>query len=138
MLKLNASYSKKVPSDSEYSSQSYHCSVEVEISDGVSDTELQKKIHDTFMLVRESVEAELNERFEMRDFRKNGHKNYPDKKPDKVEQASEKQIHYLTTLAERQGIVNAELCSMAGVKDLNKLGRKECSNLIDRLTRKAA
>ena len=25
MLKLNAAYSKKVPADSQYSSQSYHC-----------------------------------------------------------------------------------------------------------------
>ena len=138
MLKLNASYSKKVPADSDYSSKSYHCSIEVEISDGVSEAELHEKIHDTFTLVRESVEAELNERFEMRDFRNNGQKNYPDKKPNKAEPASDKQIHYLLTLAERQGILNAELCSMAGVKDLNKLGRKECSNLIDRLAGKAA
>ncbi len=28
MLKLNASYSKKVPADTEYSSQSFHASVE--------------------------------------------------------------------------------------------------------------
>ena len=31
MLKLNASYSKKVPAGEEYSSQSYHASVEVEL-----------------------------------------------------------------------------------------------------------
>jgi hypothetical protein len=29
MLKLNASYSKKIPADSQYSSQSFHASVEV-------------------------------------------------------------------------------------------------------------
>ena len=34
MLKLNASYSKKVPAESEYSSQSYHCTIEVELPDG--------------------------------------------------------------------------------------------------------
>ena len=34
MLKLNASYSKKIPADTEYSSQSYHASVEVELPDG--------------------------------------------------------------------------------------------------------
>ena len=36
MLKLNASYSKKVPADTEYSSQSYHGSVEVELPDGLT------------------------------------------------------------------------------------------------------
>ena len=36
MLKLNASYSKKVPAGEEYSSQSYHTSVEVELPDGLS------------------------------------------------------------------------------------------------------
>ena len=35
MLKLNASYSKKVPADAEYSSQSFHASVEVELPDGL-------------------------------------------------------------------------------------------------------
>ena len=33
MLKLNASYSKKVPADGEYTSQSYHASIEVELPD---------------------------------------------------------------------------------------------------------
>ena len=34
MLKLNASYSKKVPAEGEYTSQSYHASIEVELPDG--------------------------------------------------------------------------------------------------------
>ena len=33
MLKLNASYSQKVPADGEYTSQSYHASIEVELPD---------------------------------------------------------------------------------------------------------
>ena len=60
MLKLNASYSKKVPADTEYSSQSYHASVEVELPDGLSHDELNTKIHETFALVRDSVESELH------------------------------------------------------------------------------
>ena len=36
MLKLNTSYSKKVPADGEYTSQSYHASIEVELPDGLS------------------------------------------------------------------------------------------------------
>ena len=61
MLKLNASYSKKVPAEGEYTSQSYHASVEVKLPDGLSGEALQARIHETFDLVRNSVEAELHE-----------------------------------------------------------------------------
>ena len=47
MLKLNVSYSKKVPADGEYSSQSYHASIEVELPDGLSPEQLNSKIHET-------------------------------------------------------------------------------------------
>ena len=59
MLKLNASYSKKVPAEAEYSSQQYHCQVEVELPDGLTQDQIQGRIHETFMMVRDSVEAEL-------------------------------------------------------------------------------
>ncbi len=60
MLRLNASFSKKVPiAGQDYSSQSYHASVEVEIPEGLSPEQLRDRIHDTFALVRESVENEL-------------------------------------------------------------------------------
>ena len=63
MLKLNASYSKKVPVPGvEMSSQSYHASVEVEIPEGLNQTQLNQRIHETFSLVRESVENELTGR----------------------------------------------------------------------------
>ena len=60
MLKLNASYSKKVPAEGEYTSQSYHASIEVELPDGLSQEQLQGRIHETFAMVRESVESELH------------------------------------------------------------------------------
>ena len=44
MLKLNAAYSKKVPSEGEYTSQSYHASIEVELPDGLSQEQLNDKI----------------------------------------------------------------------------------------------
>ncbi len=60
MLKLNASYSKKVPAESEYSSQSYHCSIESELPDGLTAQQLQAKVHEAFDFVRNSVEAEIH------------------------------------------------------------------------------
>ena len=59
MLKLNASYSKKVPAGTEYSSQQYHCQIEVELPDGLTQEQIQGRIHETFGMVRDSVEAEL-------------------------------------------------------------------------------
>ena len=41
MLKLNASYSKKIPAEGEYSSQSYHVSIEVELPDSLNQNQLQ-------------------------------------------------------------------------------------------------
>ena len=60
MLKLNASYSKKIPAESEYSSQQYHCQIEVELPDGLNAQQLQEKVHGVFDFVRKSVEAELH------------------------------------------------------------------------------
>ncbi len=60
MIKLNASYSKKVPAETEYSSQQYHCQIEVELPDGLNSQQLQAKVHDVFDFVRNSVEAEIH------------------------------------------------------------------------------
>ena len=61
MLKFNASYSKKVPAGEEYSNQSFHASVEVELPGGLTQDQLQARIHETFDLVRNSVERNCME-----------------------------------------------------------------------------
>ena len=59
MIKLTASYGKKVPAESDYSSKSYHAQIEVEIPDGLNSQQLHDKVHGVFAFVRDSVEAEL-------------------------------------------------------------------------------
>ncbi len=59
MIKLTASYGKKVPAETEYSSKSYHAQIEVEIPDGLNSQQLHDKVHGVFAFVRDSVEAEL-------------------------------------------------------------------------------
>ena len=59
MLKLNASYSKKVPVEGEYTSQSYHAGIDVELPDGLNSEQLKGKIYETFALVRNSVVKEM-------------------------------------------------------------------------------
>ena len=130
MLKLNASYSKKVPADGEYTSQSYHASVEVELPDGLSSEQLNSKIHETFEMVRSSVEAELHGKSPLL----NGN-NPPVNTPNQPVQgstpASPKQINYLLTLASRRGITPQQIAVQNNVADINQLSKKQCSTLIE-------
>ena len=59
MIKVCTSFAKKIPAEAEYSSQQFHASIEVELSDGLAAEELQERIHRAFDLVRSSVESEL-------------------------------------------------------------------------------
>jgi hypothetical protein len=149
MLKLNASYSKKIPVEGqEYSSQSFHCSVEVEIPDGLSPDDLQTRIHSTFSLVRDSVDAELHsgppahvsepsravmpiERGCPSDNGGNGRSRTP-----QGAGASAKQVKFLTDLALRKQMdlrdLDDEANRLFGV-GLDDLTRKQASQMIDML-----
>ncbi|MDD5699050.1 MAG: hypothetical protein PHH77_10585 [Victivallaceae bacterium] len=132
MLKLNASYSKKVPAEGEYSSQSYHASVEVELPDGLSPDQLQNKIHETFELVRNSVEMELS-----------GPPSttaaVPAASPGKNDPpASPKQLGYLLDLARGIGMNPQQIAARFQVGDIKQLTRQQCSKLIDEINGRAA
>lgn len=133
MLKLNASYSKKVPAETEYSSQSYHASVEVELPDGLTPDQLQERIHATFALVRESVETEIH----------GASQAVPHPVTQPVPQtpyshaakneipASPKQIRYLLDLARNKGITAAQIAAKYGVESVDQLTKSQCSGLIN-------
>ena len=138
MLKLNASYSKKVPAGEEYSSQSFHASVEVELPDGLSGEALQARIHETFDLVRNSVEAELHGNVTR------NHEGYPAAEERKtVPQgnraagrqndvpASPKQLSYLLDLARQRGVTPQQIAAQHGVPDVRQLSKRQCSELIN-------
>ena len=151
MLKLNASFSKKVPAEEEYSSKSYHASIEVELPDGLSQNQLKDKIHDTFELVRASVEAEIGsvqsngsenrQQSNTSSRQPDGHIRYPqnkrgsDKKQDNTP-ASTRQLNYLLDLAHSMGMKPKEIMDRAGVDDLSSLTKSECSRLLDELSGK--
>ena len=155
MLKLNASYSKKVPADSEYSSQSFHASVEVELPDGLSQDQLNAKIHETFDLVRASVEAELNgnsapqqpallpqenasnpQQVASAPQNKNGYGKKNGTTSDAP--ASPKQVKYLLDLARQYGVSPDQIKSKFNVPALESLTKTQCSRAIDELSGKAA
>lgn len=137
MLRLSASYSKKVPVDGQdYSSQQYHAAVELELSDTETPQQLSGRIHKTFALVRDAVEKELRGTQATQPApENNGTGNRGGK-------ASNKQIKFLVDLAVRNGHTIDELNTMVaqryGVTGLYELDRRQASSVIDGLTGKNA
>ena len=144
MLKLNASYSKKIPvAGEQFSSQSYHCSVEVELSDAASPDQLQSKIQGTFALVRDAVETELHGKPALK----------PEKvepsgpptpsaqpappKPDAAVKASNKQVRFILDLAKAKGMGLSDITGQVQRKfkaeSVYDLTRKDASKLLDDL-----
>ena len=148
MLKFNASYSKKVPANTEYSSQSYHASVEVELPDGLTPEQLNARIHETFALVRDSVESELHGEStnagQMTDAQQlpiqptQQTKPAYGKKPAPDAPASPKQIKYLLDIARQIGYTVEQLKAKFNVPALESLTKMQCSRAIDELNGKAA
>jgi hypothetical protein len=153
MLKLNASYSKKVPADSQYSSQSYHASVEVELPDGLTPEQLNTKIRETFALVRDSVENELHNEVSSDSQPAQTHQPglydspaqntskpaYPKKNGATSDApASPKQIKYLLDIARQIGYTPEQLKARFNVPALESLTKTQCSRAIDELNGKAA
>jgi hypothetical protein len=146
MLKLTASYSKKVPAEGQFSSQSYHASLELELSDALEPEEIQRRIHRTFAMVKTAVETELNGRAAKTEqtgpsVRVLG----PPESPapgtaparNSGEKATNKQIKYVLDLAKSRGIglseVNARVQKAYGVESVYDLDRKSASRLVDEL-----
>ena len=158
MLKLNASYSKKVPADTEYSSQSFHASVEVELPDGLTQEQLNAKIHETFDLVRASVETELHGNAASQSSQpsqasntqtqpglydtppKNAAKPGYSKKNGATSDApaSPKQVKYLLDLARQYGVSPDQIKAKFNVSSLESMTKTQCSRAIDELSGKAA
>jgi hypothetical protein len=143
MLKLSTSYSKKIPvPGQDYSSQSYHCSVELELSDNLTPDQLKGQIHDTFDMVKRSVEAEINGKSSVAADPK------PEQGPSQNHsgagngngngaKATNKQIKFILDLAKNRGMglsdVNARVRSEFGAETIYDLDRKQASRLVDTL-----
>ena len=130
MLKLNASYSKKVPAEGEYSSQSYHASIEVELPDGLNQAQLQTRIHETFALVKESVEAELHGKTPSQQGG-NTPRNTQNQQVQGTTPASPKQIKFMLDLARNKGITPAQIAAQYGVASVEQLSKSQCSSIIN-------
>ncbi len=147
MLKAIVSYSKKVPvPDSDYSSQGFSLSLETEVPE-TEPAAIRARISDTFLLVKEAVEKELAQAkgtpqpAQHQDTRP----SQPPQRSNAVQdKASNKQIKFITDLANQRGIalseINADVRRRYGVDGLYDLTRKQASEVLDELNgkRKAA
>ena len=135
MLKAIVSYSKKIPvPDSEYSSQGYSLSLETEISEN-EPGKIQDRLHQTFELVKTTVENELaNGHAQHQGLGDPGSNTVPARTNGK---ASNKQVKFITDLAGRQGLglsdLNARIREQFGVDGLYDLDKKQASQVLDGL-----
>ena len=153
MLKLNASFSKKVPAEQEFSSKGYSATIEIELPDGLTQEQLQGRIHDTFELVKSSVESEINGTVNStpseihvpiqtdnntRPYQNsNNGNNYSNH--NKTEGcASPKQIKYLCDLARTRNISLLGYLQDYGHAQPSELNKKECSSLINMILKQVA
>jgi hypothetical protein len=135
MLKLNASYSKKVPTNEKFSSQSFLASIEVELPHGLTTKELEDKIHDTFDLVKASVENEIASRTTKDVPAK---QQRPQSRPEASTQtATNKQIGFILKLGKERQKGLPELNEMAHslfkAESIYQLTKGDASKLVDQL-----
>lgn len=139
MIKLNVAYGKKVPGTQDYSSDSYHASVEIELSGDTSNwNEVNNAISKTFDDLKKSVEDQIAG--------KSVADNGDSTSADTVKTApagntagehenkpSEKQLKYLLSLATRRGITPAQLAKDHGVASIDEMDKKTVSQIISDL-----
>jgi hypothetical protein len=152
MLRLSASYSKKIPvRGQEFSSQSCHAGVEVEIPDGLPEEALRERIRETFKLVRASVETELAAAGAPAAAEPAQDGEHDDPRPEPADaaprsgggtRATDRQLRFLRDLAARGGLDPGDLDDLAaerfGVRDTAGLTRLQASALIDSMNAEAA
>lgn len=139
MLKLNASYSKKVPTDEKFSSESYLACIEVELPHGLTTKELEDKIHDTFDLVKQSVENEIAARTTKEMPAK---QQRSQRRPEaSAETATNKQIGFILKLgkAQQKGLpeLNAMAATQFKAESIYQLTKGDASKLVDQLKQAA-
>jgi len=142
MLKLVTSFSKKLPvPGEEYSSQSFHAGIELELSDSLKPEEIQARIHDVSELLKASVEQELAGTKD-RALRPEEPLTAARRSPDAGDKAraTNRQLRYIVDLATHEGFTLSELDihiqKLYGVTSLYELNRRQASALLDSLQEK--
>ncbi len=146
MIKINISFSKKVPvPGQQYSSLSFHGSLERELSDGLSGKDIQNEFQKGYILLEQTVEDEINRYNGVEQASANvpSYTNQPAKPvapppPPKQEvMATAKQLNYINRrgaeLSLTQQQVLGHLMNFTGLDKLEYLTKKDASSFIDYL-----
>ncbi len=141
MLKLNCSYAKKLPAETQFSSESFHASIETELPDSLAadPAGLRQHIHTTFNQLKDAVETELSNGNGKQSSAPARDRPAGDRQPANGfgAPASNKQVKFATDLAASLDIgvndLNAHIQKKYGVKGLYDLNRKQATELIDDL-----
>ena len=138
MLKAIVSYSKKIPvPNAEYSSQGFSLSLETEIA-ATEPGKIQSQLHETFDLVKTSVEQELlNAGGPSRAVPADPPVPPGPARDTRMGKATNKQVKYVTDLWTADGgsvsDLNARILRDYHVQGLYDLDRKQASALLDQL-----
>jgi hypothetical protein len=136
MLRATLSFSKKVPVPGQkFSSQSYHLALESELPDGMTREEIRERLHQTFELVKQSVESELNGSGPAPNGDRTGE---PSAASPADVAASNKQVKFITDLASQAKLSMTELADVIrdefGVDGgVYALSRRQATQLITEL-----
>lgn len=137
MLKLSTSFMKKIPvGGTDFSSQSFHASMELELSDALTPEQIRAKIHDSAQLLRHAVDDELSGTASGEGAAQPaaGQRTQPQGGERK---ASNKQIKYLTDLAAERKVtltdLNADIHRRFGVENVYDLSAKQASAMLDEM-----
>lgn len=144
MIKLNASYSRKVPGAQQYSSEQASASVEIEMAEA-DGPQIQSRLADLWLVVREAVEQQLAGNGHAPSNGGNGHHAPPQNTPGRNGQASqkaavsEKQMKFIKSLIgelKPMGVDFAfaeSLCNRLFGRRLEHLDRAQASTVIGHL-----
>ncbi len=160
MLAITSSYSKKIPIPGQpFSSQSFMTTVQTEVSSNATPQEIERKIAETYDIVKRSVDSELEaatsqpssqySNNQPRNNNQSRHHNRPKNNPPRNDnrngeprQASNKQIAYILDLSKSQNLDLRDLNQMAmdqfQASSLYELTSSDASKLIGDLQSKAA
>ena len=138
MIKLSTAFMKKVPvQGQEFSSQSFHASIELELSDSLTPEQIGEKIHRTGEFLRNAVDRELDGGAAADAGKGATAFTGAGSQPQGERKASNKQIKYLTDLAAERKItltdLNADIHRRFGIEGVYDLSAKQASALLDEM-----
>ena len=139
MLKLSTAYMKKIPvgGDTDFTSQSFHASLELELSDSLPPEQIRAKIHDNAELLRRAVDDELAGAVAQQIGLQPQSSSQRQQPQGQERKASNAQIKYLTDLAAERKMplqdLNADVQRRFGVAGIYDLTSKQASAVLDDL-----